>query len=421
MKNILTLFALILLFSLKLSAANQFVKKTFFSPALNQDKTYYISYPDGYNQADVTKKYPVMVFLHGAGVNAQDVASQLDSIAPLARFLIPNLFKLLFVIADGSASPYQGSFYTNSELYGNFETYIATDLYKEINQNYKTYKQREKWSIIGHSMGGYGSMKIALKYPNQFIGVASLSGPLHITYYNDLLPMVLGENGNTPPYNFTYHGSGSVTQLMFSMAGAFSPNIKANPQIDFPISSDGTINQTVLPKWEANNPINLIRKWSGKPKVAIFLYCGELDNFKLHHQNQIFSDSLKANNILYTLKLDPKGDHVESLFTSLPLGLNFLYGVMDTAKIIPNSISSFEKQKYFVFPNPVKNRLNFSASKTNDIQRISIISISGSTIKTFSPQNLKDGLDISSIKPGCYLLSVSYLNGRKENYNFIRE
>jgi predicted esterase len=419
MKQICILVTACLLFAFNSSMANQFVKKTFFSTALNKDKTYYISYPDGYDQTDTTKKYPVMVFLHGASVNAQDVAEQLDSIVPLARFLIPNLFKILFVIADGSEPHYLGSFYTNSELYGNFETYIATDLYKEIRQNYNTYKHREKWSIIGHSMGGYGSMKIALKYPDQFIGVAALSGPLHITHYDDILPLLLKEHGDAPPYNFTYQGD--VTKLIYSMAGAFSPDKSADPPIIFPVLSDGTLNQEIMPLWEAQNPINLIRLWKGKPKMAMYLYCGVKDEYKLLSQNQIFSDSLTANNITHTFRIDPEGDHVYSLLTSLPLGLNFLYGVMDTAKISSSSILSISKKESYIYPNPVKDRMYFSASKTNEIERLSIISISGSTIKSFQTQNLKDGLDISNLKPSCYLLSVSFLNGYKENYRFIRK
>jgi S-formylglutathione hydrolase FrmB len=38
----------------------------------------------------------------------------------------------------------------------------------------------EKWSIMDQSMGGYGAMKIALKYPENLIGVSALSGPFNI-------------------------------------------------------------------------------------------------------------------------------------------------------------------------------------------------------------------------------------------------
>jgi S-formylglutathione hydrolase FrmB len=422
MKKVFLVFAIGLFLSINLSAANQFVKKTFYSSALKQDKTYFVSYPDGYDQSDTTKKFPVIIFLHGAGVNAQDIVDKLEPIfsSTFAKLLYPNFYKVIFLIPDGSATPYMGSFYTNSELYGNFETYIANDLTNEISKNYNTYDHRERWSIMGHSMGGYGSMKIALKYPGQFIGEASLSGPLDITYYNELLPLVLEENGNQAPYNFTY--SGSVTKLMFSMAGAFSPDVTSNPPVRFPIKSDGTIDQDVISLWKTENPINLIRTWKGNPNMAMFIYCGEKDEYKLLPQNKLFSDTLSVYNITHTYIDDPTGDHVNSLLTSFPQGLNFLCNVMDTAQIRsnPNSISSIAKQKNYIFPNPAKNQLNFSSSNIDDIQKVTVISITGSSIKTYSSQDLKNGLNISELKPGYYLLSVWSSNGHQESLNFIK-
>jgi len=422
MKKSFILITIGLLFSTSIFAANRFVEKTFFSTALNQDKTYYVSYPDGYSESDTTKKYPVIVFLHGATVNAKSIVEEFNPIFsnPLAKILYPNFYKVIFVIPDGSASPYLGSFYTNSALYGNFETYIATDLFQELHQKFNTYDHREKWSIMGHSMGGYGSMKIALKNPDQFIGIASLSGPINITYCDILLPLVLEENGNSAPYTFTYQGN--ITKLMFSMAGAFSPNLSASNSIDFPILPDGTINQEVMTLWEKENPINYIRTWKGNPNMAIYMYCGELDEYKLLPQNRFFSDTLNAYNIKHTFTIDPSGDHVNSLLTSFPQGLNFLYNVMDTAqiRINPNSISSISKQKYHIYPNPASDRLNISSSDTKSVEKVTIFSTTGSTVKTFSAQELNSGLDISILKPGCYLLSVSFFNGQKENYNFIK-
>lgn len=422
MKRVFLVFTIGLFFSFNLSAATQFVKKTFYSSALKQDKTYFVSYPDGYDQSDSTKKFPVIIFLHGASVNAQNIVDQFEPLLsnPFTKTIFQKMFNVIFIIADGSAPPYLGSFYTNSELYGNFETYISTDLYNEILLNYHTFNHREKWSIMGHSMGGYGSMKIALKKPEQFIAIASLSGPLHITHYNDILPLLLAEYSNTPPYNFTYQGD--VSKLFFTLSGAFSPDISQNPPVIFPVLPDGTINQEIMPLWEAENPINFIRTWNGNPKMAIFMYCGELDDYKLLSQNQLFSDSLSKYNIAHAFRIDPQGDHFISLLTSFPLGLNFLCGVMDTAQIKtnPNSISSITTKRDYIYPNPAKDCLHFSFSKTDGIDKVSIISVSGSVVKTFSAYNLIKGLDISALKSGCYLLSVSFSDGRKESYNFIK-
>ncbi len=225
MKRVKFIIVIAVLLGMVLTAAgeNRFVEKSFFSEAMEKDMTYYVSYPEGYDEGDVTKKFPVVIFLHGASVNAGTAVQQIEPFItnPFTQLIFENLFKVIFVVPDGSADPFLGSFYTNSALYGNYEDYISEDLVNEISGNYNTYDEREKWAIRGHSMGGYECMKIALKNPEDYVGVAALSAPLHITYYEDILPLLLEEHGEAPPYEYTYQGD--VTKLIYSMAGAFSP------------------------------------------------------------------------------------------------------------------------------------------------------------------------------------------------------
>ncbi|MBN1926789.1 MAG: hypothetical protein JW798_13235, partial [Prolixibacteraceae bacterium] len=123
MKHIFFTLHFFLLFTLALSGANRFSEKQFFSAALNENKTYYISLPDGYDESDSAKKFPVVVFLHGASVNAGLAVQQIEPFLsnPLTSVIFKNLYKVIFVVPDGSAEPFLGSFYTNSALYGNFE------------------------------------------------------------------------------------------------------------------------------------------------------------------------------------------------------------------------------------------------------------------------------------------------------------
>jgi S-formylglutathione hydrolase FrmB len=400
--------------------AEQFVAKKFFSESLKQEKTYYISYPTGYNESDTTIKYPVVLFLHGASVDAQYIATQFESYSFLFKLVCPNLFSVIFVIADGSAEPYLGSFYTNSTLYGNFEDYIENDLYSEIKTNYHTYSQRAKWSIMGHSMGGYGSMKIALKHPEKFIGVSSLSGPLHTTYYDDLLPLVLAENGGAAPYNFTYQGS--ITKLMFSMAGAFSPNTDKNPPVDFPITTEGTIDTQIVSVWNENNPINMIKDLVGKPNLSFFIYCGGKDEYKLLPENELFVDSLIKYDQTYTKKFDADGDHVNSLSTSFPLGLNYLYNLMDTSKIdyVQNISNLAKASNDYIYPNPVLNQLSYKSTSWTDIEDAALISSQGNIIEYLDIENLRNGIAVNYLKSGLYILKVNYKNGFIATKKFIK-
>ena len=416
------LFLILGLYSQQVSA-KWFLQKSIYSKALKQDKTYYVGLPTGYNESDTITKYPVILFLHGASVTATDMVNSLEPFLDnfLTRLLFQNLFKVIFIIPDGSCPPYKGSFYTNSTLYGNYEDYIVQDMIEEIAGTYHTYNTRAKWSILGHSMGGFGAMNLALKHPQKFIGVSSLSGPLNITRFDELLPIVLSENGTAAPYDFTY--SGNVTKLMFSMAGAFSPDTLATPPILFPINSDGNINQSVIASWESNNPINMIRSWKGNPAMAIHTYCGEKDEFKLVKQNQMFADTLNKYHLSHTYIQDPNGDHVTSLFTSLPQGINFLYHVMDTALIRnPTSIEQLSKNinSIFLYPNPANDRF-FVSGTTDDIQNLFIQNSLGQTLIRISEQELQNGIDVHQLAHGIYIVKFQDKSGKTSSLKLLKK
>lgn len=399
-----------------------FQQKTIFSKALQQEKTYYVGLPKGYNEADTITKYPVIIFLHGASITATDMVNSLEPFLDnfLTKYLFTNLFKVIFIIPDGSCEPYKGSFYTNSALYGNYEDYILQDMTEEVAGNYHTYTSREKWSIMGHSMGGYGAMKIALKYPQKFIGVSSLSGPLNITYFDEMLPVLESEHGSAPPYDFTYDGS--LTKLIYSMAGAFSPNPQAVPPIKFPVICDGKLDQQILELWDNHNAIHLIRQWKGKPAMAIHTYCGELDEYKLINPNKMFCDTLNKYNLPHTYKQDPNGDHVNSLFTSLPQGINYLYNVMDTARIgiQTGTLEVIASNPLSVYPNPANEKLYIQGS-ADDIQEVVIYNLSGQ--KVMQVENPEPGkcIDISLLNKGMYFISLQSVAGGVSTLRLVKQ
>ena len=59
------------------------------------------------------------------------------------------------------------------------EGYIAKDLMAEIDGKFRTLRDRHSRAIAGLSMGGYGALKIALRYPGDFAFAGSLSGALN--------------------------------------------------------------------------------------------------------------------------------------------------------------------------------------------------------------------------------------------------
>jgi pimeloyl-ACP methyl ester carboxylesterase len=68
-----------------------------------------------------------------------------------------------------------GSFYVNSPVTGNWEDFVVHDLVEYIDDNYRTLPRAGSRGIAGHSMGGFGALNIAMKHPDVFSAVYSIS------------------------------------------------------------------------------------------------------------------------------------------------------------------------------------------------------------------------------------------------------
>ncbi len=275
----------------------------FYSEALQVDCGYTIHLPEGYNDSD--EHYPTLYFLHGFGTNhylfyggIHDIMDSLVSVGQVDPFII--------VRPDASTSPYLGSFYTNSALYGDFEDYIIYDLIEHIDNTYRTIDHRLYRGISGHSMGGYGATKLGIKYYDLFGSVSSHSGALVFDNLTDLIPDLMDETWWNP-FGLFMPTNGLVSLFMFGASGAFSPNLDLLPwYVDLPVDYNGDIIQSVWDLWMPHDPQRIAQdSISVLPLLDYYLDCGDqdeyyfeahamdfhafLDSFNLDHEYHIYS------------------------------------------------------------------------------------------------------------------------------------
>jgi S-formylglutathione hydrolase FrmB len=139
----------------------------FHSAALDREMKYRILLPCGY-QTD-GGRFPVLYLLHGLYGDYLNWDTRTD----LERYA--ERYELIVAMPDAD-----DSWYTNSatDPKDKFEEYIARDLVAEIDGKLRTLRSRHARAIAGLSMGGYGALKIALRYPEDFAFAGSLSGAL---------------------------------------------------------------------------------------------------------------------------------------------------------------------------------------------------------------------------------------------------
>ena len=149
----------------------------FHSASLGRDMHYLILLPPDYANG---RRFPVLYLLHGlyGDYKNWDTKTRLERIATAYSFLI--------VTPDAN-----DSWYTNSATNpaDKFEDYIAKDLISEIDRKYRTLPRRDGRAVAGLSMGGYGAVKLGLKYPALFAFAGSLSGAFNAAQnLDDLRP-----------------------------------------------------------------------------------------------------------------------------------------------------------------------------------------------------------------------------------------
>ncbi len=128
--------------------------------------------PPGYDQHP-DKRYPVVYFLHGYWATPQMYEEMMkfeeavDGAAKAGN-------EVIMVIPDGY-SKLKGGFYSNSPTVGNYEAFVGEDLVAWVDGQYRTIAKRESRGLSGHSMGGYGTMRVGMKYPQVFSSLYVMS------------------------------------------------------------------------------------------------------------------------------------------------------------------------------------------------------------------------------------------------------
>jgi putative tributyrin esterase len=149
----------------RLAPGVDLIDVSFDSPALGRAMSYRVLMPTGAKQPLV----PIYL-LHGGGGSFRDWSNHSD----VAR-LVGKLFMLVSPQGDYS-------YFTNAALRpaDRYETYLMEDVINDVDQRFRT-RWRERY-MLGVSMGGFGAIKLALRWPRYFRFVGALSPAIDVTH-----------------------------------------------------------------------------------------------------------------------------------------------------------------------------------------------------------------------------------------------
>ena len=145
-------------------------EKTVKSTILNRNVNYSLYLPADYDRSERT--YPVVYLLHGytddntAWLQFGEINRYADK--AIADGTIPPM---IIVMPDADSSFYINS-YDGKEKY---EDFFVNEFIPSIEKTWRIKAQKRFRGVAGLSMGGYGTMIYALKYPELFAAAAPLS------------------------------------------------------------------------------------------------------------------------------------------------------------------------------------------------------------------------------------------------------
>ncbi|MGH9862605.1 MAG: alpha/beta hydrolase [Candidatus Acidiferrales bacterium] len=234
------------------------------------ERTITVYLPPSYDTAP-QKRYPVVYILPGIQDNEEqwirpwrqgDEWGTIQDV--MDRSIAENRTGEMILVVSEQRTQMGGSFYTNSAASGNWEDFTVKDLVGYIDGRYRTLARAESRGIMGHSMGGYGAIKLAMKHPDVF-SVAYGMNPAVLGWAGDLGPENPGFAGALRATPENLRSFGFYTAAVLCVGQAFSPNPAKPPFfVDLPFEMrDGTM-QPVEPafsRWEENMPLYMVKQY----------------------------------------------------------------------------------------------------------------------------------------------------------------
>ncbi|MBD3584001.1 alpha/beta hydrolase [Flavobacterium selenitireducens] len=281
----------------------------------NPEREISVYLPPGYDASK--KRYPVIYYLHGFQAN-HIITPEMQNILDSA--IAKHKIKPFILVQANHFTLFEGSFYTNSSLTGNWADFEAIELVPYIDKKFRTIANRDSRAIAGHSMGGHGALKIAMLHPEIFSSVYALSP--------GLLALVKEFGPNSDSYkqlqnikNQQQLNKSYAPKVLVAVGRAFSPNLNNPPfYCDMPFTYEGDkliVDEVILAKWNENLPVEMIEKYAGNLRKlnAIKLDWGRNDASRFPLQCGMFSQKLENLGINHYAE-EYIGDHGNKIWAA---------------------------------------------------------------------------------------------------------
>jgi enterochelin esterase-like enzyme len=286
-----------------------------WSNALGQKRDLYVYVPPGYDPA---KKYPLIVYLHGAlqdeGYFLKNIVKRIDAAASAGE-----LPACIVAAPDGSilgrpALTQVASFFANADA-GRFEDYLMVDVWDFVINNFSIRPEREAHALVGMSMGGSAAFAHAIRHKDKVkIAIGFMPSlnlrwvDCHGRYQGSFDPECWGWREKLRPFEVIGRLQGitvRTTTLSHSLIG-HGPD--------------------AISKMSQHNPIELLDRYGLKEgELDLYVAYGGKDELNITAQVDSFLYRARERGLTVSVDFDPQGRHdAETAWQFLPAAIRWI-------------------------------------------------------------------------------------------------
>jgi enterochelin esterase-like enzyme len=259
------------------------------------DRDVFVYLPPSY-QASRNRRYPVVYLLHGYGLTAERWVPFIGMPTLADKDFAAGTAKEMILVSPDAFNKYNGSMYSSSPTNGDWETFLTQELVVYIDGHYRTIATRASRGLAGHSMGGYGTWRLAMKYPDVYSSIYAMSS---CCLMNNPQPPGAGRGAAPDAKQDAAKQAakggdkggakggrgGGFGNVQYAEGAAWSSNPKKPPLFfDLP-TEDGKFRPEIAAKWVANSPLAMVDQ-----------YLGNLKKFKAIAMDVGLQDGLAGSN-----------------------------------------------------------------------------------------------------------------------------
>ena len=217
----------------------------------------YVITPPGYDE-NPDARYPVVYFLHGYWGSPERYAKHhIDFTAAVDKAAAAG-HPMILVVPNGD-SKWKGAFYSSGPTVGDYEGFVAHDLVEWIDAHYRSIPEAASRGLSGHSMGGYGTARVAMKNPGIFSSIYMMSAccldPAVMT------PEMAQKIESMSPEEVENAEFFQLAAISTLVAWSPDPTDEGFLKADTGLREDGTIDPLVNQRIAANAPVVILPQY----------------------------------------------------------------------------------------------------------------------------------------------------------------